>query len=146
MRSRTRVLGTIALLAATLLLTNANEQSVKAERADGLETDEVDRYGLIAVGEYYSCAVKLGDLYCWGALTFETVSTPTRLTYADDPGTPADESLAPFDEGTILDLSVGGSLVEGTACAITDDGVDTGAIWCWGSNDRGEFGNGDRRV
>jgi len=123
-------------------LIDTDQPRVNAEVADGLETDVAARYGLISMGEYYSCAVKLGDLYCWGALTFDTMYAPTRLTYPDDPGTPADESLIPFDEGTIIDLSVGGSLVEGTACAITDDGVDVGAIWCWGSNDQGEFGIG----
>jgi alpha-tubulin suppressor-like RCC1 family protein len=70
-----------------------------------------------------TCAVAAGTLYCWGALSGgSTSATPVRV-----PGSPA---------GAFAHVS-GGTSVH---CATRT----TGTVFCWGNNDRGELGQGDR--
>ena len=94
---------------------------------------ESPRFGLVDAGEYYTCAVNNGDILCWGRPSVSwTYAVPTVVTT----GTNA------FRPGTIRDLSVGGSMYQGTACAVVDNGASVGEVWCWGANLSGQFGNG----
>ena len=93
---------------------------------------EAARFGLLDAGEYYTCAVNNGDILCWGRPSFDWMyAVPTVVTVGG----------SPFRPGTIRDLSVGGYMYQGTACAIVD-GVSVGEVWCWGSNLYGQFANG----
>ena len=94
---------------------------------------EASRFGLLDAGEYYTCAVNNGDILCWGRPSFDWMyAVPTVVTVSGS---------TPFRPGTIRDLSVGGYMYQGTACAIVD-GTSVGEVWCWGANTFGQFGNG----
>ena len=70
-----------------------------------------------------TCAVATGTLYCWGKLADgSTSSVPARVAGVPD--------------GAFRSVSGGAT----AHCATRT----TGAVSCWGSNDRGELGQGDR--
>lgn len=91
--------------------------SCQAGRCVGTNT------GLLAVGDYGSCAVRAGGaVYCWGDLavfgTGEPALPPTRVALP----------------GPARSVSVGYL----NACAV----LTSGSPFCWGTNDVGEVGNG----
>ncbi len=88
-------------------------------------------------GNEFSCGLYSGDAYCWGKNTYgqlglgtsgdnvDTTTTTTQVT-----GLPADAYISKLDVG------------DTHACAIYDTGTITGALACWGNNDKGQIGTG----
>jgi alpha-tubulin suppressor-like RCC1 family protein len=104
---------TVSVISLILLLPNA-EASVAT---------------VIGAGYYHSCAALAeGGLKCWGDGVHGELGDGTRVARSTAGPVPA---LANFHI-----IAVGG----GTAftCALTS----TGAVYCWGSNDYGQLGNG----
>lgn len=121
------------LLATAMLLMavfGVSQAMAGLNESSGTST-EASRFGLVDAGEYYTCGVNEGDIFCWGRPSWNIIGVPTQVTV----------SGAPFRPGTIRDLSVGGSFWQGTACAVVDNGASVGEVWCWGANTFGQFGN-----
>jgi alpha-tubulin suppressor-like RCC1 family protein len=81
----------------------------------------------IDAGDYHTCAISSGNVYCWGTNsngelgTGNTQSTATPIEVAGLAGVTA----------------VGGGF--DFTCALLGDG----SVQCWGANDRGQLGNGN---
>ncbi len=87
----------------------------------------------VAAGYDYTCAVKDGVAKCWGE------GYGGRLGTNLDPNDSAVADLAVpknvgFSSGSVKDISAG----RATSCAIKTDE----SVWCWGSNSRGQLGDG----
>ncbi len=85
-------------------------------------------------GSYYFCAIRSGDLMCWGYnehgnLGIGPKPTDRNLFLVENP-TPV--AMPPGLE--VTDVAVGLS----HTCALTS----SGDAYCWGSNNNGELGNG----
>jgi alpha-tubulin suppressor-like RCC1 family protein len=89
-------------------------------------TDAVD----VALGDGFACAARsTGRVVCWGKNTSGQLGTSggNRGTIDDVSGLPdASPATAVAASGT-------------HACAVL-----SGAVWCWGANDLGQLGQGDR--
>lgn len=88
----------------------------------------------ISVGGGHGCAVTdTGHLYCWGRNVDKELGVfiaELRSLYA------AQVKVSPT--GAALDHIVLVSAGAGHTCAVEDDGQ----LWCWGSNNYGQLGNG----
>ncbi len=93
----------------------------------------------LAIGRYHGCAV-LGDgsVKCWGHNASGELGVGDVETRGDDPGEMGDELRAvPLGDGRrATAVSAGGN----HTCALLDDG----SVKCWGANDAGQLGQGDR--
>ncbi|MEM9454087.1 MAG: DUF4215 domain-containing protein [Myxococcota bacterium] len=90
---------------------------------------------LIAAGQHSCALLNTGALYCWGG------NADGRLGYGHghdigDDETPA--SVAPLDFGGAGVVSIFGGALSQHTCAL----LDTGALRCWGVDDRGQLGLG----
>ncbi len=84
----------------------------------------------------HTCAIDgVGDVWCWGANDRGQLG----LGRPDDGGTPVVQALVPQRVTGPSGVQTVAAGREHT-CAI--DGV--GGVWCWGANDRGQLGLGDR--
>jgi len=86
------------------------------------------------VGGYHTCALKAsGSMWCWGANTYG------QLGLGDTDSRDVPTELA----GTWSNLTPG---TDGEhTCAIQAEQIRTrGTLWCWGNNDEGQLGTGDR--
>ena len=93
-----------------------------------IEEGCVDDWSAIAAGDFFSCAIRAGELYCWGGGAQGQLGTgPMSLADFARP-------LGPIEGGPYAIIAGGGS----HACAITADG----ALACWGRNDFGQLGVG----
>lgn len=82
----------------------------------------------IAAGQFHTCAIKGGGLWCWGSNEFGQVGTGTNV--GKDYWLPVQVSgLA----SGVSSVAAGG----GTTCAV----LTTGALKCWGNNSHGQVGN-----
>lgn len=123
------------LPARTLLDWVTDSDDADAGKGAGAPTKEHDVPVQVAVGRQHSCAVLgSGRVYCWGnagfgrllgtAIESEAVhGTPTRIDGLSGPAV----ALAAGDNAT---------------CAL----LRSGAVECWGSNDRGQLGSGSKDV
>ncbi len=95
----------------------------------------------VSVGSGHACAIDTaGDVYCWGENTTGGVGAPldSGTTHYNPPykvqGLPS----------KAVGISAGGDLGNagcsycGESCAV----LDTGAVYCWGSNNHGRLGRG----
>jgi len=112
---------------------------VTVNLSGGMRVDPI----LAAASGRHSCAVVAGgEVYCWGAGTDGQLGRGTRL----------DQSLPALVEdvggGGVLNLLTGmGPLSAdrvslGTGNAFTCARDDTGQVYCWGDNSRGQVGDG----
>jgi alpha-tubulin suppressor-like RCC1 family protein len=86
------------------------------------------RWSAVAVGGMHACALDMaGDASCWGSNATGQLGLPLATLSALMP-TPVPTSL------TWLSLVTGG----GHTCGLAADHT----AWCWGSNARGQLGNG----
>jgi alpha-tubulin suppressor-like RCC1 family protein len=82
----------------------------------------------VSTGDGVACARKTdGTLWCWGSNTFGVVGDGTTT----DRPTPVMVAALGTD---VTGVSVGDIF----ACAVKSDG----SVWCWGTNDRGQLGDG----
>jgi alpha-tubulin suppressor-like RCC1 family protein len=88
----------------------------------------------IAAGDYHSCAVAGGALYCWGRNEWGEIAQPdsTCLPSAYHDHCPAPVAVTALSSG-VTALATGNS----NTCA-----VKNGNAYCWGYNDSGEIGTG----
>jgi alpha-tubulin suppressor-like RCC1 family protein len=87
----------------------------------------------ISANSINTCVVKVdGKLWCWGNNLYGQLGTGDTTERASPVML---DSIA-----DVVDVSVGGSPSPGGAftCALKSDG----SLWCWGSNQFGELGNG----
>lgn len=93
----------------------------------------------VAVGSAHACALlDNGNVKCWGINTFGLLGVGDSSNRGDAPGQMGD-NLAAINLGTgktATFLAAGGS----TTCAILNDGT----LKCWGLNDYGQLGQGDK--
>lgn len=91
----------------------------------------------IAIGGYHSCALlQTGQVKCWGYNTFGTLGLGNTITPGDGSGEMGD-SLPPVELGAKAEaIAAGGSMI----CAL----LETGALKCWGLNDAGQLGLGNK--
>jgi alpha-tubulin suppressor-like RCC1 family protein len=85
-----------------------------------------------AIGGNFSCAVKSdGTLWCWGANASGQLGNGTTApAYAPAEVAPLGHAVAQVSAGSEH------------ACAVKTDGT----LWCWGTNDDGQIGNGTRAM
>ncbi len=101
--------------------------------ADNDSYDAVDVTGLqsgvtaLAAGEFHTCAVRTGEVWCWGDNHFGQLGDGTE----EDRSQPV--RVAGLPAGVTGIASLGNS-----TCAITSQG----GVLCWGLNNYGELGNG----
>ena len=95
--------------------------------------DTSDEWGELSAGGVHTCAIRIDQrLYCWGA------NGDGRLGVGD-----RDDRTTPARVGSATDwfrVFAGG---EHTCGLRGDDGSGSGALYCWGSNRRGQLGLGD---
>jgi hypothetical protein len=81
----------------------------------------------ISAGTNHTCAIRRGDLYCWGSNGQGQLGDPRRSSdIADTP------SPVPGMRG-VTSLSAGGQ----HTCALRSE-----QVWCWGDNLKGQVGEG----
>ena len=106
----------------------------------------------VAVGYSHTCAIvdATGGVLCWGANgTGELGRGRTDLAWSPLPaavclsGTDRDGSCAPL-EGAV-DLSLGGQSSTPDPHDFACAAMDTGEVFCWGSNSAGQLGGGIAR-
>lgn len=112
--------GEVTGLRPGLALIEAEIGEVRAE----LWIAAVLHFESVAAGQSITCGTTLDHLgYCWGDLRFAggstTTSIPRRVL--------EDKKIAQFSLGTRH------------GCALTDEQE----LWCWGSNEQGQLGQGD---
>jgi len=81
----------------------------------------------VGVGRLHTCAIKDGDVYCFGDDTFGALGSGTFSSRR----TMAEKVAIGFQLSQIV-------ASDGFACALSSDGM---AMRCWGSNSKGELGN-----
>lgn len=92
----------------------------------------VDGASAIDVGLSHGCAVLGGVVRCWGSNKTGELGPSAAL---------AAEHVAPVDvalPGRAVDVSVGGLGGNAVSCAV----LETGAAYCWGSDESGGLGRG----
>ncbi|GIL89659.1 hypothetical protein Vretimale_16631 [Volvox reticuliferus] len=97
----------------------------------------------LAVGEFHTCAILQPDrlVKCWGGNKFGQLGLGDKKSRGDEPGEMGN-SLQPVDLGEGLSAT---ALAAGArhTCALLQPG---NLIKCWGSNDFGALGLGDRVI
>lgn len=85
-------------------------------------------------GRFHTCFVAQGgEEYCWGRARVPPEDARSGLL-GDGRDTPADTLIAVTGGHTFVEMDNGND----HACAITG----AGALWCWGSNEVGQIGDG----
>lgn len=86
----------------------------------------------VSAGDNATCALTTeGRVYCWG---FGGNGALGNGSVADSAVPVAIDASGVMDDKEVIDINV----MSGSACAITSDGK----VYCWGSNDFGQLGNG----
>ncbi|GEM_PF-2337137 len=88
----------------------------------------------VASGSIHTCVIDVeGKGYCWGRNTLGSLGTETESQVVPEPVS-VDMSGVLKDK-KILEISSG----SGHTCVVADDG----GVYCWGSNGRGQLGDGN---
>jgi alpha-tubulin suppressor-like RCC1 family protein len=110
-------------------------------RLPALEFGNGMRAVRVVVGRYHSCVLLSGGIVkCWGYNDFGQLGTGDVATRGDEPGEMGDD-LVSVELGVgklALDIAAGGM----HSCALLNDG----SVKCWGGNEAGQLGQGDRRA
>jgi alpha-tubulin suppressor-like RCC1 family protein len=80
---------------------------------------------------FHVCAVKSGQVYCWGSNTSKQVANTSTTSYKVP-------TLVSGIAGTATKVGVGATAGTAFSCA-----VSSGQAYCWGSNNVGQLGVGD---
>lgn len=120
--------------------TSVNHMGVNLPSVDlGVDLGAEARAVALALGARHSCALlESGAVKCWGRNQYGQLGLGDTTNRGDQPGEMGDALPA-------IDLGTGRTAVAITAwsdhnCALLDDG----AIKCWGANNYGQLGQGDR--
>jgi len=100
----------------------------KVDHPTPVEISQLRGATSIAANHQHSCAVVHGDVLCWGANYFGQLGNGSTSGVDERIATPARASTS----FKAVRVGVG----RDATCAL----ADTGRIWCWGSNRRGELG------
>ena len=88
----------------------------------------------VAPGTVHTCAIDVaGKAYCWGRNTLGSVGTETDLQFVYEPVSV--DMTGVLKDRKIIEISSGSA----HTCAVADDG----GVYCWGSNGRGQLGDGN---
>lgn len=91
----------------------------------------------ISTAVYHSCIVTVdGEVWCWGGNEHGRLGIPTTMdrSLVAVPGGPPTDPLRVELPSPAIDISVS----DNTSCAV----LETGQVWCWGGNSRGQLGRG----
>ena len=88
--------------------------------------------GSLSSGEFYSCALKNGQAYCWGGNGYGQLGNGSPGA-AELPE--AVDTSGVLAGKTLVQISSGFS----DSCALDS----SGAVYCWGNNDHGQLGDGN---
>jgi alpha-tubulin suppressor-like RCC1 family protein len=80
---------------------------------------------------FHVCAVKTGQVYCWGSNGNRQIVNTGTATYKVP-------TLVSGIPGTATKVAVGATAGSAFSCAVSN-----GQLYCWGSNDVGQLGVGD---
>jgi hypothetical protein len=109
------------LLAALILVPGCREGSIAGPAED-------TRWLAVSAGGAHTCGItEVGFVACWGLNVRGQLGTDPRLTRINRPG------LIPGFT-THMAVAAGGS----HTCTVDS----SGAVWCWGANDRGQLADG----
>ncbi|HYD10961.1 MAG TPA: hypothetical protein VEA78_12745, partial [Acidimicrobiales bacterium] len=89
----------------------------------------------VATGLVGSCALDAGAVYCWGVNWHGELGNGS-LAFGTPPGAPTPSRVVTSEQFTSITYG------DHHVCGLTA----TGAIYCWGSNHRGQLGIGQTRV
>lgn len=110
-----------------------------AERNDGCD-DCREGATSISKGSLadHTCVIREGRPICWGANEHGRLGYGTTATLGDEPGDIPFERTHKLKElgKTAVEVATGGQ----HTCAITDQAVDPGIVYCWGHNDHAQCG------
>lgn len=87
----------------------------------------------IAAGAHHTCALESGRVLCWGINRFDILGVGPGLP---DPVTEPRPVIGLDEVGPIVQLASGYDF----SCVL----AESGAVYCWGENDDGQLGLGDR--
>jgi alpha-tubulin suppressor-like RCC1 family protein len=93
----------------------------------------------IAAGDRFSCAIRAGELFCWGTNNFGQLALGNQNLVAGHalPNKAVDNSVdADFVNANLTAVSAG----QFHACAVGSKDGDTGRVWCWGWGSYGRLG------
>ncbi len=121
-------------------------QVCAADVADGQGCNNTFLIGVtqISAGRNHTCAITgadAGTALCWGSNQVGELGTQGQGNSGSDSSTPVAVAAGNdgFPNGSIADVSAGGGQFGSQTCAVTADAT----VYCWGSNDDGQLGNGD---
>ncbi len=121
-------------------------QVCAADVADGQGCNNTFLIGVtqISAGQNHTCAITgadAGTALCWGSNQVGELGTQGQGNSGSDSSTPVAVAAGNdgFPNGSIADVSAGGGQFGSQTCAVTADAT----VYCWGSNDDGQLGNGD---
>jgi alpha-tubulin suppressor-like RCC1 family protein len=90
------------------------------------------RFSMVATGVSHACGITLsGETYCWGTNAFGQLGDGLL-------GDPSNVPVQVIGGLTFASVSVG----DNHSCGETTDGK----LYCWGANDRGQLGTGNRNI
>jgi alpha-tubulin suppressor-like RCC1 family protein len=94
-----------------------------------------ERFTRIAAGQAHTCALTVsGAAWCWGANTRGELGDGTTQRRTSPVQVVAPDGVA-FQQ-----IASGADDFRGFTCGL----ASTGTAWCWGANDRGQLGRGNR--
>jgi alpha-tubulin suppressor-like RCC1 family protein len=116
-----------------ILGTGYNTSPIRTVPTDVFASDVSIDWRDVDAGTFHTCAVTDSDwLYCWGDTQYGQAAQPPDCSLCEPVVTsPTGPFMFSVDE-----LDVGGY----HSCAIEDDDD----LWCWGRNNQGQLGLGDR--
>lgn len=103
-------------------------QTVEVCSASPLEVDGIANASALALGDFHSCALASGDIYCWG------LNLRGQLGGAKETSRAKPQRVSGLP-GPADAIAAGGN----HSCALV-----AGAVWCWGANNHGQLGDGTR--
>jgi alpha-tubulin suppressor-like RCC1 family protein len=111
-----------------------NRGDTREERGDGLPAVALDEaVAALALGANHSCVLtESGEVFCWGSNSAGQLGRDREM---DDDSVPPAKAIN-FRGVPVIALSAGAT----HNCAV----LDGGSLRCWGSNDKGQLGNGEK--
>jgi alpha-tubulin suppressor-like RCC1 family protein len=123
--------GALGLVASGLVVGMVSEVATATNNSAAIQAVASTTSPMIAAGDNHSCAVlHTGAVTCWGQNAFGQLGNDTNYGQYVPNSTP---SMVGLGGATATAVTAGMN----HACAL----LDTGAVKCWGNNNRGQLGN-----